>query len=89
MKFVHVVSSSVLNDVLMDAIAMNPTPTDKGNRLKIYYMTQVAINPTNICHICKWRWIDAFHMNVSCETEFAQHLASREHQFIRITRQRK
>ena len=30
---------------LMDAIAMNPTPTDKGNRLKIYYMTQVAIQP--------------------------------------------
>ncbi len=24
---------------------MNPTPTDKGNRLKIYYMTQVAIQP--------------------------------------------
>lgn len=39
------VQSSVLNDVLMDAIAMNPTPTDKGRRLKIYYMTQVAINP--------------------------------------------
>lgn len=39
------ISSSVLNDVLMDAIAMNPTPTDKGNRLKIYYMTQVAIQP--------------------------------------------
>lgn len=39
------VQSSVLNDVLMDAVAMNPTPTDKGRRLKIYYMTQVAINP--------------------------------------------
>lgn len=39
------VQSSVLNNVLMDAVAMNPTPTDKGRRLKIYYMTQVAINP--------------------------------------------
>ncbi|MCQ9209881.1 ribosome biogenesis GTPase Der [Granulicatella seriolae] len=39
------ISSSILNDVLMDAIAMNPTPTDKGQRLKIYYMTQVAIQP--------------------------------------------
>ncbi|MBR7927287.1 ribosome biogenesis GTPase Der [Aerococcaceae bacterium zg-ZUI334] len=39
------VQSSVLNDVLMDAVAMNPTPTDKGRRLKIYYMTQVAVNP--------------------------------------------
>lgn len=39
------VQSSVLNNVLMDAVAMNPTPTDKGRRLKIYYMTQVAVNP--------------------------------------------
>lgn len=39
------IQSSVLNDVLMDAVAMNPTPTDKGRRLKIYYMTQVAVNP--------------------------------------------
>lgn len=39
------VQSSVLNDVIMDAVAMNPTPTDKGRRLKIYYMTQVAVNP--------------------------------------------
>ena len=39
------IQSSTLNDVLMDAIAMNPTPSDKGRRLKIYYMTQVAVAP--------------------------------------------
>lgn len=39
------IQSSVLNDVLMDAVAMNPTTTDKGRRLKIYYLTQVAVNP--------------------------------------------
>ena len=39
------IASSILNDVLMDAVAMNPTPTDKGRRLKIYYMTQVAVQP--------------------------------------------
>ncbi len=39
------ISSSVLNDVLMDAIARNPTPTDKGRRLKIYYATQVSVKP--------------------------------------------
>ncbi len=39
------ISSSLLNDVLMDAIARNPTPTDKGRRLKIYYMTQVGSKP--------------------------------------------
>jgi GTP-binding protein len=39
------VVTTVLNDVIMDAVAMNPTPTDKGQRLKIYYATQVAIKP--------------------------------------------
>ncbi|EPE60668.1 ribosome-associated GTPase EngA [Exiguobacterium sp. S17] len=39
------ISTSVLNDVIVDAVAMNPTPTDKGQRLKINYATQVAIEP--------------------------------------------
>lgn len=39
------VQSSILNDVLMDALAMNPTPTVKNKRLKIFYMTQVAVGP--------------------------------------------
>lgn len=39
------VETSVLNDVIMDAVAMNPTPTDKGKRLRIYYTTQVAVKP--------------------------------------------
>jgi GTPase len=39
------VQTNVLNEVIMDAIAMNPTPTDNGKRLKIYYATQVAVKP--------------------------------------------
>lgn len=39
------ISSAVLNEVIMDAVAINPTPTDKGKRLKIFYGTQVAIQP--------------------------------------------
>ena len=39
------ISTSVLNQVISDAIAMNPTPTDKGKRLKILYTTQVKIKP--------------------------------------------
>ena len=39
------IQSSILNDVLMDDMAMNPTPTVKNKRLKIYYMTQVAVGP--------------------------------------------
>lgn len=29
----------------MDAVAMNPTPTHNGQRLRIYYATQVSIQP--------------------------------------------
>ncbi|MDR1521276.1 MAG: ribosome biogenesis GTPase Der [Streptococcaceae bacterium] len=39
------VSSGVLNDVVMDAVAINPTPTDKGKHLKIFYTTQVSVKP--------------------------------------------
>ncbi|GAA0347374.1 ribosome-associated GTPase EngA [Bacillus carboniphilus] len=39
------VETSVLNDVVMDSVAMNPTPTHQGKRLKIFYTTQVAIKP--------------------------------------------
>ncbi|MEC1423217.1 ribosome biogenesis GTPase Der [Bacillus subtilis] len=39
------VQTNVLNDVIMDAVAMNPTPTYNGSRLKIYYATQVSVKP--------------------------------------------
>ncbi|MDR4922917.1 ribosome-associated GTPase EngA [Bacillus thuringiensis] len=39
------VQTNVLNDVIMDAVAMNPTPTHNGSRLKIFYATQVAVKP--------------------------------------------
>ena len=39
------IQSSTLNDVLMDALAMNPTPTVKNKKLKIFYMTQVSVGP--------------------------------------------
>ncbi len=39
------IQSSVLNEVIEDAVARNPAPTDKGRRLRIYYTTQVAVQP--------------------------------------------
>jgi len=39
------VQTNILNEIIMDAVAMNPTPTDKGRRLRIYYATQVAVKP--------------------------------------------
>ncbi|MBB5172907.1 ribosome biogenesis GTPase Der [Texcoconibacillus texcoconensis] len=40
------VPTNVLNDLIVDAVTMNPTPTDhRGHRLRIKYATQVAVGP--------------------------------------------
>lgn len=39
------ISTGMLNDVLNDAVSRVQPPTDKGKRLKIYYMTQVSTKP--------------------------------------------
>ncbi|WP_283678769.1 ribosome biogenesis GTPase Der [Lentilactobacillus sp. Marseille-Q4993] len=39
------VQSSALNDVIMDAISIHPTPTVNSKRLRVYYATQVAVGP--------------------------------------------
>ena len=47
------VETSILNDVIMDAVAMNPTPTDKGKTLKslLYYTS--CCKATDICCFCQ------------------------------------
>ncbi len=39
------VSTGVLNEIMSEAIAMQQPPSDKGKRLKLYYITQVAVKP--------------------------------------------
>ena len=39
------IATGVLNDILTEAVAMQQPPSDKGRRLKIYYMTQVSVKP--------------------------------------------
>ena len=46
------ISTGVLNDVLAQATARVQPPTDKGKRLKIYYMTQASTKPpTFVCFV--------------------------------------
>ncbi len=45
-------TTGVLNDILADAIAKVQPPTDKGKRLKIYYMTQVSVKPPTFVIFC-------------------------------------
>ena len=39
------VSTGVLNEIMTEAVAMQQPPSDKGKRLKLYYITQVAVKP--------------------------------------------
>ena len=39
------VRTGVLNEILTEAVAMQQPPSDKGKRLRIYYMTQVGVKP--------------------------------------------
>lgn len=61
------ISTSVLNDVINDAISTNPPPADKGRKLKIKYTTQVAVKPpsfvifvndTELMHFSYERYLD-------------------------------
>ena len=39
------VSTSILNDVIIEALAVTPPNVEKGKRLKVYYVTQVKNKP--------------------------------------------
>ena len=46
------ITTGMLNSILEDATARVQPPTDKGRRLKIYYMTQVGIRPPHFVVFC-------------------------------------
>ena len=39
------IATGVLNEIMTEAVAMQQPPSDKGKRLKLYYITQVAVQP--------------------------------------------
>ena len=46
------VQTGVLNEILTEAVAMQQPPTDKGRRLKIFYMTQASTKPPHFVIFC-------------------------------------
>ena len=55
------ITTGMLNNILADAQARVQPPTDKGRRLKIYYMTQTGIKPPNFVIFCNSR--ELFHFS--------------------------
>ena len=61
------IQTGVLNEILMEAVALQQPPTDKGKRLKLFYMTQVSVKPPtfvifvndkNLMHFSYERYIE-------------------------------
>ena len=55
------ITTGMLNNVLADAVARVQPPSDKGRRLKIYYMTQVGVRPPSFVAFCNKA--DLFHFS--------------------------
>ena len=55
------ITTGMLNTVLADATARVQPPTDKGRRLKIYYMTQISIQPPTFVVFCNSK--ELFHFS--------------------------
>lgn len=55
------IATGMLNDVLAQAVARVQPPTDKGRRLKIYYMTQASVKPPTF--VCFVNSADLFHFS--------------------------
>ena len=55
------VSTGMLNDVLADAVARVQPPSDKGRRLRIYYMTQTQVAPPTFVIFCNMA--ELFHFS--------------------------
>lgn len=55
------IATGMLNDVLAQAVARVQPPTDKGRRLKVYYMTQASVKPPTF--VCFVNSADLFHFS--------------------------
>jgi hypothetical protein len=55
------ISTGMLNDILADATARVQPPSDKGKRLKIYYMTQASTKPPTF--VCFCNKAELFHFS--------------------------
>ena len=55
------ISTGMLNDILADSTARVQPPTDKGKRLKIYYMTQASTKPPTF--VCFCNKAELFHFS--------------------------
>ena len=55
------IATGVLNEIVTEAVALQQPPTDKGKRLKLFYITQTGIKPPTFVIFCNDK--ELFHFS--------------------------
>ncbi|MGE4214090.1 MAG: GTP-binding protein, partial [Anaerotignaceae bacterium] len=66
------ISTGMLNDVLIEAMAMQQPPSDKGKQLRIYYVTQVSVKPPTFVLFVNDRELMHFSYRRYIENQFRE-----------------
>lgn len=83
------VATGVLNEIITEAVAMQQPPSDKGKRLKIYYMTQVAVKPPTFVVFVNDKELMHFSYTRYLENQIRNSFGFRGTSLKFITRERK
>ena len=83
------VPTGVLNEILTEAVAMQQPPSDKGKRLRIYYMTQVAVKPPTFVMFVNDKKLTHFSYTRYIENKIRESFGFRGNSIRFINRERK
>lgn len=83
------ISTGVLNEIMTEAVALQQPPSDKGKRLKLYYITQVAVKPPTFVIFVNDRELMHFSYTRYLENKIRDTFGFRGTSLKFITRERK
>lgn len=72
------VQTGVLNEIMTEAVAMQQPPSDKGKRLRLYYITQVAVKPPTFVIFVNDKELMHFSYTRYLENKIRKHSGSAE-----------
>lgn len=83
------IQTGVLNEILAEAVAMKQPPSDKGKRLRLYYITQVSVKPPTFVIFINDKKLTHFSYTRYIENQIRQTFGFRGTPIRIITRERK
>ncbi len=83
------VATGVLNEIMAEAVAMQQPPTDKGKRLRLYYITQAAVKPPTFVIFVNDKELMHFSYTRYLENQIRETFGFRGTPFKFIIRERK